>query len=180
MLGNGLLGAGQKSGAYHALNPDSGEIVWSATAGPGGDEGGIEWGTATDGTRIYVPETDSGRVTYTLLDGSQWAGGSWSAFDPATGKILWQTPTPTPVGQTTEALAQSGMSVANGVVYGGTLSGDFVALDAGSGKILWTFASGGSVHAAPSIVDGTLYWPSGYVGFTGGTDNNKLYAFTVP
>ena len=71
------------------------------------------------------------------------------------------------------------MSVANGVVFSGTLSGDFVAMNASSGKILWTFASGGSVHSAPAIVDGTLYWASGYLGL-GATVNNKLYAFTVP
>ncbi len=181
MINSNLVGAGEKSGVYHAFNADTGEIVWSTAAGPGGLEGGIQWGTATDGKRIYVPETNFDRKTYTLADGknTQWQGGSWAALDPATGKILWQTPAPTAQGDTKEALAQSGVSVANGVVFSGTLSGDFVAMDASTGEILWSFASGGSVHAAPAIVDGVLYWSSGYLGL-GAKTNNKLYAFTVP
>jgi polyvinyl alcohol dehydrogenase (cytochrome) len=31
----------------------------------------------------------------------------------------------------------------------------------------------------PSIVNGVVYWGSGY-GRVGGTANNKLYAFVVP
>ena len=53
-----LVGIGQKSGAYWALNPDNGAIVWSTIVGPGGTTGGIQWGTATDGTRIYVAITN--------------------------------------------------------------------------------------------------------------------------
>ena len=52
-MGN-IVGFGQKSGIYWALNPDNGNIVWSTPVGPGGSLGGIEWGTATDGKRIYV------------------------------------------------------------------------------------------------------------------------------
>jgi polyvinyl alcohol dehydrogenase (cytochrome) len=50
------------------------------------------------------------------------------------------------------------------------------ALNTASGKILWNFASGGSVIDGPSIVDGAVYWGSGY---TIGTGNNKVYAFTL-
>src|SRR6202045_404403 len=53
-LVGGIVGFGQKSGIYWALNPDDGHIVWSAAVGPGGSLGGIQWGTATDGRRIYV------------------------------------------------------------------------------------------------------------------------------
>lgn len=40
------------------------------------------------------------------------------------------------------------------------------------------FASGGSVIDGPSIVDGVLYWGSGYRNIAG-TGNNKVYAFTL-
>jgi polyvinyl alcohol dehydrogenase (cytochrome) len=50
-------------------------------------------------------------------------------------------------------------------------------MDAATGKILWSFASGGSVIDGPSIVDGFVYWGSGY---RIGTNNNKLYAFAIP
>jgi hypothetical protein len=52
------------------------------------------------------------------------------------------------------------------------------ALDAQTGRILWSFASGGSVIDGPSIVNGVLYWGSGYRRI-GGIGNNKLYAFSV-
>jgi polyvinyl alcohol dehydrogenase (cytochrome) len=53
------------------------------------------------------------------------------------------------------------------------------ALDAKTGQILWSFASGGSVLDAPSIVDGTLYWGSGYQEIAPGIGNNKVYAFSL-
>jgi polyvinyl alcohol dehydrogenase (cytochrome) len=53
------------------------------------------------------------------------------------------------------------------------------ALDAGTGAVLFTFASGGSVIDAPSIAKGTVYWGSGYSNIPPGIGNNKVYAFTV-
>jgi polyvinyl alcohol dehydrogenase (cytochrome) len=55
------------------------------------------------------------------------------------------------------------------------------ALAAATGKILWSFASGGSVSGGAAIVDGSVYWGSGYYGLAGGPtsvfNNNKMYAF---
>ena len=55
------------------------------------------------------------------------------------------------------------------------------ALDASTGKILWRFAAGSSVDAGPAIVDGTVYWGSGYAATSGRpspfTGNDKFYAF---
>ena len=171
-----IVGFGQKSGIYWALNPDNGQIVWSTPVGPGGDLGGIEWGTATDGERIYVAISNSANLPYTLQpSGQRITGGAWSALDAATGKILWQTADPT-----SGATDRSSVSVANGVLYAGSYAGQMYALDARTGRILWSFASGGSVIDSPSIVDGTLYWGSGYAEIQPGTGNNKVYAFTVP
>jgi len=49
-----MVGAGQKSGVYWALDPDTGATIWATLVGPGGALGGIEWGSATDGKHIYV------------------------------------------------------------------------------------------------------------------------------
>jgi polyvinyl alcohol dehydrogenase (cytochrome) len=80
------------------------------------------------------------------------------------------------------------VSVANGVVYTSSMGALFFpanqptmfALDAGNGNQLWQSASGGSVNAGPAIVDGTVYWGSGYtqLGFGGG--NNRFFAFSIP
>jgi polyvinyl alcohol dehydrogenase (cytochrome) len=174
LVGN-IVGFGQKSGIYWALNPDNGNIVWSTPVGPGSSLGGIEWGTATDGQRIYVAIGNHNHLPYTLVpSGQQITWGSWSALDVATGHILWQTADPT-----TGATDTGSVSVANDVMYAGSNSGQMYALDTRTGKILWNFASGGSVIDGPSIVDGTLYWGSGYRNIPPGIGNNKVYAFTL-
>jgi polyvinyl alcohol dehydrogenase (cytochrome) len=63
-------------------------------------------------------------------------------------------------------------------MYVGSNSGEMYALNTATGNILWSFASGGSVIDGPSIVDGTLYWGSGYKEIEG-TGNNKVFAFTL-
>jgi polyvinyl alcohol dehydrogenase (cytochrome) len=52
-----LLGVGQKNGMYYAFDPTTGKLIWTTQAGPGGVLGGIEWGTSTDGERIYAAIT---------------------------------------------------------------------------------------------------------------------------
>jgi polyvinyl alcohol dehydrogenase (cytochrome) len=56
-------------------------------------------------------------------------------------------------------------------------TGVMYAMDPATGKVLWSFASGGSVNSSPAIVGGVVYWGSGYHGGGGITSNNKLYAF---
>lgn len=178
-----LVGFGQKSGVYYALNPATGAIVWQTQAGSGSPLGGIEWGSATDGKRIYVAEANLLGLPWTLQGngpdaGETVTGGYWSALDAATGKILWQTPDPANATGSGFAggLDMGLMTVANGVVYTGSEEGTMFGLDAATGAILWQFASGGTVMDGPAILNGALFWGSGY---WVGTENNKLYAFSL-
>ncbi len=186
------VGAGQKSGSYFTMNRDTGEILWGTNTGPNGTIGGIQWGAATDNQRIYVPNGNSAYVETTLVpSGVKTNGGFWTALDKNTGAILWQTPTlapsVAPSSKTaaraqvpppgTRAIVEGSLSVANGVVYGEDVAGYFVALDAVTGNVLRYFQSGGAAISAPSIVDGVLYWSSGYSGY--GATNNKVYAFWI-
>jgi polyvinyl alcohol dehydrogenase (cytochrome) len=112
-------------------------------------------------------------MPYTLVpSGQKITWGAWSALDVFTGRLIWQTADPT-----AGAIDMGSVSLANGVMYAGSQSGSMYALDAATGKILWSFASGGSVVDGPSIVDGVLYWGSGCS--NPGTANNKLYAFSI-
>lgn len=87
----GFVGFGQKSGIYWALDREDGHALWNTMVGPGGTLGGIEWGTATDGRRIYVAISDNGKKPYTLVpEGQTITWGSWTALDATTGKLLWQ------------------------------------------------------------------------------------------
>jgi polyvinyl alcohol dehydrogenase (cytochrome) len=55
------------------------------------------------------------------------------------------------------------------------------ALNASTGKTIWSFAAGGSVIAGATIVGDTIYWGSGYthLPLPGFTTQNKFYAFSV-
>ena len=172
-----LVGAGQKSGIYWALDPNNGEIVWSTQVGPGSAVGGLQWGSATDGERIYNAVSNGFGAPWTLPNGDITTRGLWSAMDPATGEILWQTEDPGLGGD------QAAVSVANGVLYGcsmfpGQFGPNMHAMDASTGEILWSFGSPGSCNAGPAIVNGTVYWGSGYAGF-GVPGDNKFYAFST-
>jgi len=168
----GFVGFGQKSGVYWALDPTNGHILWNAVLGPGSTIGGIEWGTATDGERIYAAIANNRHDGYKLVNGQVVTGGSWSAMDVKSGKILWQTADPT-----RDAIDPGAMSVANGVVFAGSYSGSMYAMDARTGAVLWSFASGGSVIDGPAISNGVVYWGSGYSHISPGKANNQLYAF---
>lgn len=176
-----LLGIGQKSGVYRAFDPVTGALVWKTEVGPGSKFGGIQWGAATDGRRVYVGIANYAHKPYTITSAngqtSTITGGAWSALDAATGKILWQTADP-------QGVEDMGfVSTANGVVYGTSLAptgNSMYALDAATGEIKWGYDSGGSVISGAAIVDGNVYWGSGYyIPWSGAGENNKLYAFSL-
>lgn len=174
-----LLGAGQKSGQYWALDPDTGEVIWVTKAGPGDFLGGLLWGSAVDGERIYVANANGGFQDWELIEDRIVDYGFWSALDAASGEILWQTPDPI-AGN----VNQGPVTVANGVVYACSLDvgGHMYAMDAATGEVLWSFSSGGSCNSGAAVVNGTVYWGSGYAalaGLLGATGNNKLYAFEL-
>ena len=182
------VGAGQKSGSYFTMNRDTGAILWGTQAGPDGVIGGIQWGAATDGQRIYFAEANSDYVQTTLISGQKTNGSYWSALDINTGQILWQTPAYTPAVKPQGNRAQDppagaytigggSVSVANGVLYGEDAAGDFVALDTTNGQILRSVSTGGAGISAPAIVDGALYWASGYSSV--GQTNNKVYSLWI-
>jgi polyvinyl alcohol dehydrogenase (cytochrome) len=164
-----LLGAGQKSGQYWAFNPDTGAVVWVTQVGSGGVTGGLQWGSATNGNRICVADADSSAVPWALTQNGQAVSptvtsGFWSALDAAGG----QTQDP------------GAVSAANGDVYACSAGsmGHMYALNAGTGGVLWSFASDGACNAGAAISNGTVYWGSGYSQFF--TGNNKVYAFSLP
>jgi polyvinyl alcohol dehydrogenase (cytochrome) len=178
-----VVGVGEKSGVYVVLDARTGEFVWNTLVGPGGDQGGFEWGTAYDGDRIYTQITNQGNTPYQLTQngvtsGPFVTGGSWSALDPDTGKIIWQT------GDPVGAYDLAPVTSANGVVYASSMApsgNEMYALDAATGHILWSFGVGSSVNSGPAVSNGAVYWGTGYARAAAlhGTGNNKLYAFSI-
>jgi alcohol dehydrogenase (cytochrome c) len=93
--------------------------------------------------------------------------GALRALDPATGQLQWEFRHPSP--------SWSGvLSTAGNLVFTGDAEGNFIALDATSGKALWHFQTGGSVYSAPIsfAVDGKQY-----IAIAAGS---ALYTFGLP
>jgi alcohol dehydrogenase (cytochrome c) len=109
-----------------------------------GTEGGANYGPIAYGKQtgwLYVAGVDN------PLGGGRPARGSVSAFDPATGELVWQ--------KSFDGHAQAGTVVtAGGVVFAGSGSntaGYFYAFDAKSGDELWKFNTGAGVFGSPSV-----------------------------
>jgi polyvinyl alcohol dehydrogenase (cytochrome) len=189
-----VVGIGEKSGVYVLLDAKTGAFIWNTLIGPGGDQGGMEWGTAFDGDRIYASITNQHHIPYKLTENgvignTTVTGGSWAALDPITGTILWQTADPQV--ETLPGLGTVGVwdlapvTVANGVLYASSMAklasqNQMFALDAATGAILWQFGAGSSVNSGPAVVDGTVYWGSGYTrSGVEGSGNDQFYAFSL-
>jgi polyvinyl alcohol dehydrogenase (cytochrome) len=152
-------------------------VLWANQAGPGSSLGGIEWGPATDGNRIYIAEENF----YGIPDPpSGSTRGSWAALDPATGNMLWKT-----YDDTNNAFgggnALGPVTVTNGVLFAPSMSGKVRALDAATGSTLWSRQLPGAAVGGAAVVNGVVYWGNGYahLGIPGWESNNKLYAFSI-
>jgi len=198
-LANGrrALVAGQKSGLVHAIDPDNqGELLWQVRVGQGGSNGGVQWGSATDGSNVYVAVADLGRIVvpYSLsTDVDPKKGGGMFALRLDTGKQVWYTP-PAPCGDRKRCSpAQSAAVTAiPGVVFSGSVDGHLRAYSTSDGAILWDVDTtgphptvngveghGGSMDGpGPVIGAGILFVNSGYAA-GGGMPGNVLLAFSV-
>jgi polyvinyl alcohol dehydrogenase (cytochrome) len=183
-----VVGAGQKSGIYWALDPDTGSVLWQRQVGPGGHFGGIHWGPAVDADRVYVGVNSETRTPYALggaapNGGGQASVGSWAALDPSNGNTQWQIANPAMTAPLNGASVNGPIASVNGVVFAGSMDaqGTMYALDGASGAVLWSFASGATVYGGAAVAGGVVYWGNGYptsrLGF--GTPGGNLYAFQL-
>jgi polyvinyl alcohol dehydrogenase (cytochrome) len=175
-----LVGAGGKSGLFWAFRAKDGFKVWSTQVSPGGVTGGMQWGSATDGTTLYVSASNAGpslngggagAMPWTLMNGQVVHSGGWAAVDAATGKVKWTTSDPEWKPGSTGARAEGPVTLANGVVFGCNMNGSMYALNAKTGAVLWhrtaDVAAGEYGPIAPpciagaSIVNGKVFWGSG-------------------
>ncbi len=93
--------------------------------------------------------------------------GALRALDPATGKLKWEWKHASP--------AWAGvLSTAGGLVFTGDAEGNFIVLEAASGKVLWHFQCGASVFSSPMsfAIEGKQY-----VAVAAGS---ALFAFGLP
>jgi polyvinyl alcohol dehydrogenase (cytochrome) len=193
--GRDLLVVGQKSGTVWALDPDNnGAMVWTRKLSRGGANGGIHWGTATDGQRVFAPLNDRAPTPDFPL-----GGPGLHALDIETGNVLWSRKAEGDCsGDRKQRFAgcdsRLGYSAAplviDGAVLQGSVDGILRVFDAATGATLWSYDTmrkfdtvngvegvGGSLDSVPYVAaNGTLYVTSGYSRF-GETPGNVLLAF---
>jgi polyvinyl alcohol dehydrogenase (cytochrome) len=196
-LGGGrrVLLAGQKTGVMYGLDPENGgKELWQARVGQGSGLGGIEWGSATDGTNVYAANSDIS--TLTPPGSNPPPPGGLAAVDIRIGKLLWKTmPPKTPCegkpGCSGGQLAA--VTAVPGVVFSGAMDGHLRAYSAADGKILWDFdtqpnfptvngvpAHGGSMSGNGPVVSGNMMFVASGFTVTAGMAGNVVLAFELP
>jgi polyvinyl alcohol dehydrogenase (cytochrome) len=191
--GKDVVLAGQKSGHVWALDAETGAKLWEQRIGEGTALGGVHWGIATDGTRVFAPINDP----FPGAEGGPAHPGIY-AFDIKTGKKVWgydaKPDCEGPRGKLVAACTMKyGFSAApiviDGALVAGTLDGKLFVFDSKTGKILNTIdtvgpqatnngieGKGGSIEShGVSAGNGMIFVDSGYGSF-GQTAGNVLLA----
>lgn len=116
----------------------------------------------------YDLDTDRGQESTPLaVDGVLYTTSAWSkvqAFDATSGKLLWQFDPEVPRKTGVKSCCDSvnrGAAYLNGKVYVGTIDGRLIALDARTGKQVWSIltvdqSKSYTIGGAPRIVDGLV------------------------
>ena len=189
-LSNGerVLITGEKSGRVYGLDPATGKERWHAQVGVGSSLGGIEWGSAADGERLYAPVSDAAAA--------QGRPGGLVALRLADGRQLWRAAPPPAVcswGPNNCLAAQSqAATVIPGVVFSGSEDGHLRAYASADGRVIWDVdtaqayttvngipAAGGSLdNGGATVAGGMLFVNSGY-GRIVGEPGNVLLAYSI-
>jgi polyvinyl alcohol dehydrogenase (cytochrome) len=190
--GHDLILGGQKSGDVWALEADTGKLVWHQKFGPGTALGGVHWGMATDGTRLFAPISDPG------VPAAMSAAGL-HAIDVASGKVVWEWRAEADCGGGRDARVMgcayhAGLSAAplviDQAVLAGSLDGKLWLFNAADGKVLGVHdtarafqtvnglaGAGGAIDATGVFAgDGMVFVNSGYGQFNQQA-GNVLVAF---
>ncbi len=186
--------AGQKSGDVWALDANTGELIWNETVGYGSALGGVHWGIATDGERVFIPINDPAALFPAPLESK---AGVY-AFNINNGKLEWSYESQPGCDDArsdhiTACENFYGFSAAplvvDGTLIAGTLDGRLFVFDAKTGAVLEQFDTarsftavngvetrGGSIEAhGISAGAGHVLVGSGYGSF-GQTPGNALIA----
>jgi alcohol dehydrogenase (cytochrome c) len=103
------------------------------------------------------------------LSGDQ-ASGAVRALDAVSGRLKWQYPLLAPAWV-------SPLATAGGVVFAGSDEGDFFALNAETGKLLWEFKLGGNGNVFRT---NSITYAVGGKQYVLAVAGNDLVAFTLP
>jgi quinohemoprotein ethanol dehydrogenase len=149
----------------------------------------------------YDLDTDRGQESTPLaVDGVLYTTSAWSkvqAFDPTSGKLLWQFDPQVPRKTGVKSCCDSvnrGAAYWNGKIYVGTIDGRLIAIDAKTGKEVWSTitvdqSKSYTIGGAPRIIKGRViignagadYAVRGYISAYDSETGRMLWRFyTVP
>ncbi len=111
-----------------------------------------------EGKICSAPAVGDGVLFLPLLGGKH----SLLALDLAKGSLRWR--------KNLKEIFLSSPCVAGNRVFVGTEQGKIVALNADTGRELWSFGTEGQIHCSPTLSDSLLYF---------GSDDNCLYAVSI-
>lgn len=175
--GRDYVVAGQKSGIVWALNPEDGALIWKNQVSKGGINGGVHFGMAASGDRVFVPISDADAAKHHAY---RVPNPGVFALDVKTGEYLWKWHAVTDVCGDRE-YCQPGnggaITATDQFVFAGSLDGYFRIHDVVTGEVLWKYntardfesvngiaTQGGALEGGASAVveDGMLFLNSGY------------------
>ena len=137
--GRQLLIAGQKSSDVHAMEPASGERVWTTNLGRGGIIGGVHWGLAVNESLglVFAPISDK-EIAGFPAPGVPRPG--LYALDVLNGAVRWHYERPARCPDTECVYGLSAAVIAaNDIVVAGSMDGFLEIFAAQTGERLWHF-----------------------------------------
>jgi outer membrane protein assembly factor BamB len=145
---DGVVFFGSDDASLYALEAKTGQLKWKFDT-----QGIVRSRPAVAGGRVYVT-SDDGRL-YAVEAGSgqaAWSTDIGNAEPREEREKLGNSPSPLGYDY-----VQSSPVVADGQVYAGSRDGKVYALDAQTGAVRWSFATGEKVRATPAVANGTVY-----------------------
>ena len=132
-VSGGVVYVGSNDNHVYALDASTGAELWSLDTGDW-----VQYSPVVSGGVVYVTA---------LADGDQ----KLHALDAMSGERLWVSENPYPY------IDEFSLAVVGGKVYMPGESGEFHALDAGTGETVWSFKAGNGAGSPPTVVGGVVY-----------------------
>ena len=172
-VADGVAYVGADDNNVYALDAETGEALWSFETGDvirstptvtGGavyvgsndnhvyaldaSTGALLWKHDTGDWVHYSPVANGGLVYFGAL---QDGGRKVHALDSMSGEQVWVAQAPYPFD------AELTVAVAGGMLFTRDNFGEFYALDASTGELVWSFSAGMGAESSPAVVDGVVY-----------------------
>ena len=184
-----VVGAG-KSGQVLAFRAGDGKPLWTVSVGKHENDtgllpdtpvtvypgvfGGVETPMAVSNGLVFVPWCDDPSTFTSTSEGDpdiSIGTGGIAAIELATGRVVWQ--------RTFPKMDIGSATVANDVLFTGTLDGTVYGLDTATGHTLWTAQQPAGINSPPAVIGNSILIGSGSPA-SGATATPELVEYSLP